>query len=372
MIGLRLQNIRKRETRIKRLVFLLFFTLTKGIFAQDTSSSNRFNHAIIPVAFYLPETSLGFGVTSIFTFNTKNFLDTLRPSQVVIGAAYTLKNQVLFYIPYRIFTNQERNLFNGELGFYKYFFNFYGIGTSSKLENQEVYNVIFPRIDFRYGRLVRSQTYLGLGYKFDYFNITNIKEQGLLNGVSPTGVFGGVKSNFLVFGIWDKRDHVINTKKGFYAELLYEKSVSFLGSDFKYSKMVIDLRKFLSVKNNSVIAFQGLFTRASDGAPFFDLPYIGSPNMGRGMNDRRYLGYTVLSAQAEWRYSLLKRLGLIMFSSIHQVSDQTMSLFSERQLYAGGVGFRYTIDQVNQTQIRLDIGTSEKNINFYITVNQAF
>jgi hypothetical protein len=68
-----------------------------------------------------------------------------RKSQINIDTAYTLKNQFLLFLPYEFYFKQKWKL-NGELGAYKYFFNYFGIGRESKEDEAELYDVTFPRL----------------------------------------------------------------------------------------------------------------------------------------------------------------------------------------------------------------------------------
>jgi len=88
-----------------------------------------------PVVFFLPETSLSFGAAGILVFNAGK-KKAWRKSQISLGFAYTLKNQILNFVPYELYFKQNWKL-NGEVGYYRYFFNYYGIGSDTQEENLE-------------------------------------------------------------------------------------------------------------------------------------------------------------------------------------------------------------------------------------------
>jgi len=343
-------------------------TVTNDTIPADTAG---FNNIILPYVFFLPETSLAFGVTGIATFRLNGESMKSRPSQVIYSVAYTLKNQVLFYIPYEMYKKENKIRYKGELGFYKYFYNFYGLGYNSLEADLENYDVTFPRIDFNYSRSDIKHLFLGGGFKYDYFNITDIDSSGLLETTEPTGFEGGQKLNLLLNVFYDNRDNVISTNKGIYAELRYERSLDWLLSDFDYWKYNIDMRYFLPIKKDMVLASQLFFSHASASAPFFDLPYVGTPTFARGYNDRRFINNNILNLQTELRFPIIGRFKGATFVSSTLIPDTFEKLTELGPKWSYGLGFRYEFDKVAKTRFRFDFAFGD-TFNFYLTANEAF
>ncbi len=334
----------------------------------DTSATKN---TILPFLFFLPETGLAFGVTGITTFRLNGESSASRPSQILYSAAYTLKNQLLLYVPYEIYKKENRIRYKGEVGFYKYFYNFYGIGGESLVDNLENYDVLFPRVDFNYSRSDIENLFVGGGVKYDNFDITRIDSSGILTNEQPIGYEGGTKMNILFNAFYDNRDNIFSTSDGLYAELRYERSLPFLLSDFDYWKYSLDIRYFIPIKKDLVIASQLYTATASDSAPFFDLPYISTPSIARGFSDRRFINYNIINLQSELRFPIKGRFRGATFVSSAFVPDSISNITAQGVQISFGAGIRYEFDKMEKTRFRLDVAYGDK-LNIYLTANEAF
>ena len=358
-----------RSLMIVMIVLLSFQWAHTQIKEEPLTRTKR---SLLPVVFFLPETSLGFGAMVVSTMEFMKHEEETRPSQFIFSNAYTLRRQFLLFAPYEFYSNGNRDRIKGELGYYRYFYNYFGVGRRSSAEDLETYNVNFPRIDVNYSRRVHSNLYLGLGFNFDAYNITEIDEGGRLMLDSPTGVQGGNKSNLYALAAYDTRDNINAPSSGFYLESSLQRSFSPI-SDFSYTKWVMDLRSYSKFREKLIVASQILIATASEGAPFFDLPYLSSPVLGRGLNDRRYLTNRLVAAQNEYRFPIKKRFHGAAFISANFVLDDAWDFSQEDALVVTyGVGVRYEIQPESRTRLRLDIASAEGGFNFYFTVNEAF
>lgn len=362
-------------TKIQLLLFFLILSaapLLQGQESEETlTSTTKTKRSIIPVVFFLPETSLALGGTLINTVTNSEHTESTRPSQYILSAAYTLKNQLLLFAPYEFYSNNNKDRIKGELGYYRYFYNFHGLGRSSLVENLEIYNVIFPRIDVNYSRQLFPNTYFGVGFNFDAFNITELETEGLLITEQPIGYDGGNKSNIYFLAAYDTRDHINAPAKGFYMEASIQQSLFSPLSDFSYNKYIVDLRRYSTVGKQKIIATQFFFATATEGTPFFDMPYVSTPMLGRGLNDRRYINHTIVSAQAEYRTHLWKRFYGAAFATINSVPEERWEWFAD-PIITYGLGLRYEIQQESRTKLRLDVAAGDGGFNFYFTVNEGF
>jgi len=332
--------------------------------------SSKVKNTVLPFLFFLPETGLAFGITGITTFRLPGESYS-RPSQVIYSAAYTLRNQFLSWIPYEIYKDNAKVRYKGELGFYRYFYNFYGIGNNTLVEDLENYDVTFPRVDFSYSRSDIDNLFFGGGFKYDNFNITRIDSAGILFREEPIGFDGGTKFNLLLNAFYDNRDNIFSTSKGIYAELRYERSLPFLFSDFDYWKYSLDVRYFVSLKEDLVLANQLFVSSADRNAPFFDLPYVSTPNYARGFSDRRFINYNIFNLQSELRFTMVKRFKGAVFVSSSLVPDSFDEISDVNLRYSYGLGVRYELDKKEKTRFRLDVAYGD-TINIYLTANEAF
>ena len=126
---------------------LALLTISPAWCQDDTTEvKKKVKVLALPGAFSSPETSLGFGLVGLATFRLKGESDTTQASQINIGAAYTLLDQYLLFIPFQLFWKEEKYKLYGELGYYKFYFLFHGIGSDHLGENEEAFDVLFPRV----------------------------------------------------------------------------------------------------------------------------------------------------------------------------------------------------------------------------------
>ncbi len=364
--------------RIFSVMFFILCVISSNL-AQESAPDTTysfFTKSIFPVIFYLPETQLGFGVTGILAFD--NYDDPSsklkRVSQVQPSIAYTLKNQVLLFLPYELYFDRDRWKINGELGYFKYFYDFYGVGTNSSFSDRENYDVDYPRLITNVLRRLTPNISAGLFYRFDDYKIKRLTEEGILENGNITGSEGGKLSLLGLAVESDFRDDIFHPYNGSLARASFKVARSAYGSDYNYSKLELSYSQYVSIKERHVMAFD-VRTGASFGdIPFYDLFYFGSPKVSRGTLDRRYMDRNFLSIQHEYRFPLWRRLAGVAFHSLSSVSPEWGGLINgdARYVYAYGLGLRFKMTKEQRVRLRLDFAISESTSNFYITVGEAF
>ncbi len=356
------------------LIGLLLFTIGNLIAQEDSLSivkkEKRINYTALPIVFYLPETSFAFGGMGMATFRFKGEDKESRASQIIIGGAYTLKKQLLFYSPYQFYFKDEKNWVLGELGYYRYFFNFHGLGPDSKKENRETYQVNFPRFYNRYIRNIKGRHFGGMGFKYDYFDIVKLKEGGLLEENQYLGTNGGGTWMTTLSYIFDNRDHLFFPEKGFFIDLTTDLSTEKFISPYSFARTTLDARSYHKIGKRLVLANQLYFSHATDGTPFYYLPYLSvSPGVGRGYADRRFIDHYIGHLQSEIRFPIWKKFQGTTFIGLANVGD---TIQSNSLKISGGMGLRFVVNKKEKTRARLDLGFTPEGFNFYITFNEAF
>lgn len=357
---------------------MVFCVLSQFITAQtdstraDTSSYNPkddFSISGFPVIFYLPETSLSLGAAGIVVFNAGKE-KAWRKSQITLGAAYTLKNQVLFFLPYELNLKQKWKL-NGELGYYRYFYNYYGIGIDSKKEDLETYDANYPRVLATLSYRLKPQILAGIQYRFDYFKIPRI--DSLLAADNPKGAQGGGTVSSVGFTTtYDSRDDIFYPQNGIFATLTAETSGNYTGSSFNYSLIQFDFSAYKTIKSKHTLA-ANVFTGSTLGdSPFFTYFYFSSGKKGRGFNDRRFIDKNMGVVQLEYRFPIYKRFRGTAFTSLGSVGKTYGEVFTNRQLWSYGGGLRFQLSKKQKTNLRVDVAHGFEGIQFYITLGEAF
>ena len=199
-----------------------------------------------------------------------------------------------------------------------------------------------------------------------------IAPDGLLADGDITGSEGGRVVGAGPQINWDSRDNIFNPTSGH----LYTLSASFfnsaLGSDFDFSRRSIDLRKYWSLAATQVLAVQGVAQFMSGSPPFQVLAQLGGPELMRGYYQGRYRDRNLLALQVEYRRSVWRRLGLVLFGGVGDVAARLDDFRTRDFKHSVGWGLRFCINRDENINLRLDFGYGKDTSGTYITMTEAF
>lgn len=327
-----------------------------------------------PMVFYTPETSVMGGVNAVKTIKfSKN--DTIsRPSIFRLNAAFSFNKQFISNISYTIFTNEEKWIFVGNIGFQKFPQYYYGIGNTTPIANEELiaYNL------FRLEHLILKKTYkklfVGIGYKFQSVFNMKFEVNGELGSSKITGYNGSSTSGIQAAMMWDSRNHILTTTKGWY--LLFKNTFysKLFKSDFDYLICQIDARKFITpfAQRKDILALQLYSYLAFGNTPWIDKATLGNDMIMRGYYLGRYRDNILMAFQAEYRLNFNKTFGVVAFAGAGKVSNSLSTIDFNFIKPTFGVGGRVQLDRIEQLNLRFDLGFGVDTYNFYFTLGEAF
>lgn len=342
----------------------------KGV--VDTTSTKVSSFVALPLVFRTPETSWGFGVGAFYAFRPAHLSMDTRPSQLQIGFAYTLLDQLLLYFPFQFFTRENQFQISGELGYYRFVFDYYGIGNNNPSDFREVFTVKFPRVILQSLHNFNKVHYAGLRYQMDNFVITDTAPGGELENGSIPGSNGGVISGLGLVYQLDTRDNIFDTRTGWFCESALIFNSKILGSSFDYGKLIIEARKFLPISPRQTIGVQSYLELTQGIAPFNDLALMGGTKRMRGYYEGRYRDNHYFMTQVEFRSHLFWRISGVFFGGLGLVSDKLSNIKAQNIRYTFGPGLRFALDKVQRINLRLDYGIAKESTGLYITVTEAF
>ncbi|MBB6461126.1 BamA/TamA family outer membrane protein [Flammeovirga kamogawensis] len=374
-----------RNTQILILLTSVLLFFNQDAFAQgddlsyeiDTLYKRKFTG--FPYPAYAQETSWEFGVVSVFQFKPGKASFATRPSNATFIGFYTLENQMRLKLEHTVFTNNEDWLLEGTWEYAKYPEKYYGIGNETPSSNEQLMD--WSKFDFRQQllRKIKENMFVGLQYRYANFWDISVtpREDGSGSLEEIPGYEGGVNSGLGLVYKWDTRDIVLVPSSGHFIEFRAAFYPTWLGSDYKFTSIKLDMRKYFDLgrekEAKTILAFQGIINQTYGDAPFREISLMGGLNMMRGVYEGRYRDNHMIAAQAEIRQHLFWRLGMTAFISTAEVMNEWNDFDVRKLKLAGGAGFRLTINKEDRATLRADYGVGpDGSSGLYLTFGEAF
>ncbi|GAB2595084.1 BamA/TamA family outer membrane protein [Spirosoma areae] len=368
---------------------MLLTTLFAALFVTTPADSvlKPFSLLPLPLVYYTPETRLAYGVAATATFRFKRDIATfktdsvrdvvtlVRPSQITLGFAYTQNKQLLFYLPFQIFYDKDKYYFNGEAGYYRYSYYFFGVGQREV--PRELYGVNFPRIRINAFRRVaqalpQGKLYVGVRYQYEDYQVTQVEPGGLLATGSVPGGLGSRLAGVGTGVFYDSRNAVFFPSRGVVADMAYLNQNQIVGSQVRFDRYTADVSSYHTLNPHAILALNYFVSFTKGIAPFNALSLLGGTRRMRGYYEGRFRDQNVALLQSEVRFDLYKRLGGVVFGAMGILGDDQTLLRPNDPKVAYGAGLRFTVNRRDHLNIRLDYGIGRQSSGFYLTIGEAF
>ena len=353
---------------------------------------------------------LGVGGSLGWWFGPK---ETTRVSFAGFTAAWTTKNQWIFFVKSNAYTSEDKFFLQGDWRFYIYSQPTYGLGTNSpeSVELEPSWNWMaastsetegaYP-LKFNYVRIheiasykLKTNLYAGVGIHFDKYD--NIKDE-LLNldtipqSVTPhyaySSYYGFDPEKFTLTGlslnfVFDSRDNLINPYKGFFVNVNLKQNVTFLGSEKSSTFLFFDLRGYKSLSKRNPRHLIGAWLwgnfMLAGRAPYLALQSLGDDQRarsGRGYIQGRYRGEQFLYGEVEYRFPISPCSGIlggVVFANATTASNNYTGVELFQYIQPGfGVGLRVMINTGSRMNLDLDYGVGDKSKGFYFSGAETF
>jgi outer membrane protein assembly factor BamA len=353
-------------------LIVMFFVLSTSIQtkAQEQPQSSL---VALPYAFYTPETRAAAGVGAIYSFRAANSRINSRPSTIKLAATYTQNKQYIFALIPELYFQDESWYFYGDYSFREYPDKFWGIGNKTPGSAEEDYKPRWFRSFTNIQKRIKPGLYMGLRYNLEHLDVLESEPDGLLQNQNITGVEGGFASGLGFIVNHDTRNNIYFPTKGFYNQvhaLFFKKA---FGSDFDFRLFTADLRLYLPVFKNQVLALQSYNILGNGDVPLNVLGPLGGGYYARGFYLGRYRDKNLMAMQAEYRVPLFWRIGAVAFIGVGDVAGRITDFKAGDFKVTKGVGIRVKINSLENINARADIGFSpEGDVGIYMLVVEAF
>lgn len=306
------------------------------------------------------------------TFNFPKDSLRARRSSVTVGAAYTQLNQILLYFPFQLFPQNQKYWISGEVGYYRYVFNFFGVGNDIPRQYREKYTAQFPRVRLNVAQKVRTNLYVGLRYAYDQYRFLSKDSFGLLFDNRIVGSSGGTVSGIGAAAIYDSRDQIFSPTKGWLVDAAVYAEGRITGSDFHYQRLAIDAAHYVPIGEKTVLALQGVAVLSTGEVPFHQMPLLGGAKRARGYFEGKYRDNCLLLLQTEGRFAIWGRFGVVAFGGVGAVAASLDAFAQSTLRFNAGVGLRFALDKTQRINLRADYGVGYHSSGLYLTFAEAF
>jgi len=141
---------------------------------------------------------------------------------------------------------------------------------------------------------------------------------------------------------------------------------------FSYQNYVLSYNHYLPMTPTQVMAFRGMVCDVEGEPPFYELCTFGSFSDIRGYQPGRYRDHTMFAVQSEYRKTLGRYFGFVLFGGIGEVAPAWDSLTWDDLLPAAGTGIRFNVSQKQRINMRADIAYGENGWSWNFSIGEAF
>ena len=375
----------------KTLLIIIIAFLTSSSFAQKkllgklfSSDTTRHNSFLpVPLLGYTQEAGFEFGAVGIYSFYVDKTDSLIRASQIY-GVAYTsTKGVSQLSGKGDIWTkgNKWHQLY--EAKFSNVPFNFYGLGSNTSKADEDLVVQTRWRAGFEIEKQLTKSYYPGVGLEFESINFKDEAIGGIFDLENQANLIdkdGGRYAFLKITQLLDTRNSNTYTTKGFYGRFRYGYAPDFFGgNNFNGSLFTTDLRYFKAITKKIVLGnqlFHEAITSKKD-VPFYMLRQMGNDQIMRGYYLGRFRDRNYLAVQAELRYKIIDRFGMVAFGGAGSVYNK--GLLPQQNIKPSyGLGARVFFDLEKNLALRVDYAWGEKPVNedrikgLYISLGESF
>jgi outer membrane protein assembly factor BamA len=336
------------------------------------SPANIRHTLVLPIIARSIETGWSFGMATASTFHLKMSDTTTRTSNAQALALYTTRAQLVLAINGSIYFPGERFIINEQLSYSSFPDKFWGLGKDTRDSSKEPYKFKQYYVYLHPQRRIGRRLFLGVIYEFQRVFGVEYTPGGLFDKENIVGRDGYHISGLGLSFTYDTRNNAFSPDHGTMLQFYFDHFMPLVGSNYRYTNYVLDLRRFIRVYQQQVLALQAYGFFNAGEVPLRSLAYLGGANSMRGYYAGRYRDKNEAVLQAEYRVPLFWRFGAVGFAGLGNVSPELHDLnFDDVKLSYGG-GVRIALNRAEKLNLRLDYGLGRHSQGFYLQLGEAF
>ena len=350
------------------------FMLCSGAVNAQNDSVKKSNLLIFPVLAKSIETGWSGGVAGAFTFRLSKKDTVSRTSNLQALGLYSLKKQLVVALNGAQYAHGERYILNEQVSFSSFPDQFWGLGKYTPDSAKEPYSFKQFYTYFHLMRKLGRRIFVGALFEYQLVDQVKYVAGGAFDKQQVVGRDGYHIAGLGLSFTYDSRNHAFSPDKGGFAQVYFNHFGSYLGSEHRYTNIVLDLRRYISLGNDRVLALQAFsFNNTGNDAPLRSLASLGGANSMRGYYAGRFRDNSLAVLQAEFRFPVYKRFGAVAFGSAGDVGHDYKDYALKDLKYSFGAGLRFALNKSEKLNLRLDYGIGQgNNSGLYFQLGEAF
>ena len=349
----------------------------------DTTASSRLSVSLWPPEFttlgmvWTPQgrfndrIGLGLGAETLIAYR-KRGVGEVPPSTLKLFVMGTTRNQWRVNVANDIHWQGGRNHARVRIDHDNLARRFFGLGPASVGTDPESYQ---PQSTLVYGEATLGVTeHLAVGPRVELHHqaIHNVRDGHDQPGDTVRGTPAGLVSGAgLVFGL-DTRDCRLRTCRGVHLQGMAMAFLDGVG-DHRFQVLNLDLRGYLPLAREQVLAVQIFYYGVSDNPPFWRLASLGGRAHSRAYSRDRWLDEHLGAFQVEWRWRVRGRFGVTPFAGAALVNHRLSEVHWSHLKPSLGLGLRlYPRGDGPPVPVRLDLAVGHRHLRAVLAVGEAF
>jgi hypothetical protein len=339
------------------------------------------NFTIVPGPVFGTTQKLGFAVLPMVVYSLDKKDKLSPPSSTAVMFYFDFYGSWATAVKQSLYWNENKWRAFFTVGVGDLHLKFYGIGRDTVIINNNDSNFVWTRqkgIDVvaTCFRRIYKGLYGGLDFRYNFSNLQG-SDSASTAKVTEAGVAVGEISEMELVPafVWDNRDNIFWSTKGFYSSIYLQFSNSFLFGSQDYTVIAGWVNGYHSLLRNSKRLTLAWHFYSQTG--WGDFLYRTYANYGRGdevtgYTSGKYVNYSEATAQAELRYDLWKFIAIGGYIGTGKVFTSFDVFGPSAWLHFGGVRLYLNIIPYRNIRVRLDAAVSREDYGFYIGVGQGF
>ena len=352
------------------LLFLSVLLMSQTVFAcmpepgeekPEDKTTKKTRLAAVPIPNYNEARGFGLGLMLSLYYPVGKDDEISPPSSTTVFGFYAANKTNVLGIAQRLYLEEDKYrivlaLARASINFQFYDdiitgdFIDYNTGSRFALIKGEVQILKDFYLGMKY-RYSRSRTTFDIPIDYD-------PPENTYSGLGPTVSF-------------DSRDNINYPGSGCFAELQSLFNHSIFGSDQDYTILEFGINRYLTLKENHILAFRLQSKIGLGDVPFEEQAILSGTDL-RGYTSGKYRADQKYTFQAEYRWAFSKKFGMVAFAGFGYVADKISEIKLEDILPSAGLGLRYMMIPDYRINIGVDIAVGKDDTAFYFRITEAF